>query len=85
MAGFAPEMTLSLEILRSDALIGERAANGENGVHHMRFAFALFMLTTLSVLSGGAAFACNHDILCPDNWVWSDGEGTCVEDPKGTM
>jgi hypothetical protein len=51
----------------------------------MRHVFALFVLTALSVLSVGAAYACNHDILCPDNWVWSDGEGTCVEEPKGTM
>jgi len=50
----------------------------------MKYAFSLFMLSAAPAISVGAAYACNHDIQCPDNWVWSDGEGTCVEDPKGT-
>jgi len=54
------------------------------GAHHMKYAFALLVLSAVSAITVGAAHACNHDILCPDNWVWSDGEGTCVEDPKGT-
>jgi hypothetical protein len=85
MAGFAPDLASPLEILWSEALIGGGVADIEHGVQYMRHVFALFVLTALSVLSVGAAYACNHDILCPDNWVWSDGEGTCVEEPKGTM
>ncbi len=50
----------------------------------MKYALAIFLLSTVSVISVGTAYACNHDILCPVNWVWSDSEGTCVEDPKGT-
>ena len=41
-------------------------------------------LVAASFAIGSAAFACNHDIMCPVNWVWSDDEGTCVEEPKGT-
>ena len=50
----------------------------------MKHAFALFMLAALLVIPLGAASACGHDILCPVKWVWSDAEGTCVEDPKET-
>lgn len=48
----------------------------------MKHAFALFVLFAVSALSIGAAYACAHDILCPTHWVWSDGEGTCIEDPN---
>ena len=41
-------------------------------------------LTCVSIALGSAAYACDQDILCPANWVWSDDEGTCVEDPKTT-
>ncbi|MEE9587066.1 MAG: hypothetical protein V3V97_03485 [Hyphomicrobiaceae bacterium] len=50
----------------------------------MKHAIALLVLSVVSAFSTSAAYACNHDILCPVNWVWSDGEGTCIEDPKGT-
>lgn len=50
----------------------------------MKRAFAMFMLSVMFVIPAGAAYACNHDILCPDQWIWSDLEGTCVEDtPPG--
>ena len=45
------------------------------------------VLTVLAIATGvniGAAFACNHDVLCPVSWVWSDREGTCVEAPDPT-
>lgn len=32
-----------------------------------------------------AAYACNHDILCPTGWVWSDKEGSCVETARPTI
>jgi hypothetical protein len=50
----------------------------------MKHAIALLVLSTVSAFSTSAAYACNHDILCPVKWVWSDGEGTCIEAPKGT-
>ncbi len=56
----------------------------QSGVHRMKHALALLMLSAVSALSIGAAYACNHDILCPVKWVWSDGEGTCIEDTKET-
>lgn len=42
------------------------------------------MVTVSAVLAAGigSVYACNHDILCPDDWVWSDDEGTCVEAPE---
>ncbi len=49
----------------------------------MKHALALLLFCTSTTLSA-AVYACNHDILCPTQWVWSDAEGTCVEDPKGT-
>jgi len=45
----------------------------------MKHAFAVFILSAALFLSLRVAYACNHDILCPDQWVWSDAEGTCVE------
>lgn len=33
----------------------------------------------------GAVLACDQDIFCPDTWVWSDSEGTCVKAPTETM
>ena len=50
----------------------------------MKHAFALFMLSALLIIPFSAAYACNHDILCPEKWVWSDAEGTCVEAEPGT-
>ncbi|MFQ5625622.1 MAG: hypothetical protein ACE5FM_03095 [Methyloligellaceae bacterium] len=50
----------------------------------MKHAVALFMLCAAIIISLSAAYACNHDILCPEKWVWSDAEGTCVEDSKET-
>lgn len=37
----------------------------------------LFMLCFLVV---GKAVACD-DVECPQKWVWSDAEGTCIEQP----
>ena len=54
------------------------------GGDNMKYVFAIILLSTLSVISVGTAHACMHDIMCPVNWVWSDSEGTCVEDRKGT-
>lgn len=49
----------------------------------MKYAAAImFMIASFAV--GSAAFACHHDITCPAKWVWSDAEGTCVENPEGT-
>ena len=45
--------------------------------------FLLLLLALLSVRAG-TAYACSHDILCPEKWVWSDAEGTCVEADPGT-
>jgi hypothetical protein len=50
----------------------------------MKHSFALILLSAILGLSAGAAYACDYDILCPTKWVWSDAEGTCVEDTKGT-
>jgi len=49
----------------------------------MKHIFLLILFA--STLFAGVANACNHDILCPDQWVWSDAEGTCVEAETGTM
>lgn len=32
----------------------------------------------LAACAGGVALACDADIMCPDNWIWSDREGTCI-------
>ena len=50
----------------------------------MKHAFALFILSAALVISLRATYACNHDIECPEKWVWSDAEGTCVEAAPGT-
>lgn len=84
MAGFAPKMALPLETFRFEDLIREYTTLMLNGPRHMKYAFALFVLSAVSAITVGAAHACNHDIQCPDNWVWSDNEGACVEDAKGT-
>ncbi len=51
----------------------------------MKRAFALIMVSAALVISLRAAYACNHDILCPVQWVWSDAERTCVEATPPTM
>lgn len=46
------------------------------------------VLAVLAVIVGanvGAALACGEDIMCPTGWVWSDGEGTCVETARPTI
>ena len=50
-----------------------------------RIALHAALVAGLLAGSAGAALACSHDIQCPDKWVWSDKEGTCVEaDEQGT-
>lgn len=49
-----------------------------------RFA-VLAVLALVAGINIGAAFACNHDILCPTGWVWSDNEGSCIEASEPTM
>ncbi|MCH8239665.1 MAG: hypothetical protein IIB62_06375 [Proteobacteria bacterium] len=51
----------------------------------MKRAFASIMVSAALVISLRAAYACNHAILCPDQWVWPDAEGTCVEAVPPTM
>lgn len=51
----------------------------------MRMLLALTFSTIIAATTVGAVFACDEDILCPDRWVWSDKEGTCVEAPLPSL
>ncbi len=77
-------MAFALENRVFESLIGEGIANLLKRNHRMKHAIALLVLSAVSAFSTSAAYACNHDILCPVKWVWSDGEGTCIEDTKET-
>lgn len=50
----------------------------------MKTAFLLIIALVAFAATPSSSLACNHDILCPDSWVWSDEEGTCVEAEPGT-
>jgi hypothetical protein len=52
------------------------------GIGAMNLILTAVTFSVLLAAGVGAVFACNHDILCPDDWVWSDDEGTCVEAPE---
>ncbi len=51
----------------------------------MKQTFLLLLFISALAAGAGRVYACNHDILCPEKWVWSDAEGTCVEAEPGTM
>lgn len=52
-------------------------------MHGMTLVRRFLMMATVLAIGIGAAHACSHDIYCPEKWVWSDSEGTCVEAPTG--
>lgn len=51
----------------------------------MRAFFAVMitalMITGLTIIS---SLACDQDIFCPDGWMWSDNEGSCIDAPRPT-
>lgn len=50
----------------------------------MRMLLLIAVLALAAGIGAGVSRACNHDILCPEGWAWSDKEGTCVEAPLPT-
>ncbi len=51
----------------------------------MRVFLAVAVTATIMGVAMGRGLACDQDIFCPDGWMWSDNEGSCIEAPQPTI